>query len=446
MTDEQRYRPEDQRHVEARSLLLTGQVPAFNELRKRNPDVPIVLNDENLHGLSLVGIDLHGALFTRVRLSGADLTGANFEGATLLGCIAQGSKLAKACFGGAKIGVYEQPLIRDGRPVRWKSVFDHADLSEADLRGAHLSEAELFGAVLTKADLRGAILECVSVRGAILQHADARGAVIKGLPSQLAAFQEVPLGANDGPAPFVQGLNAFGARLFNKKTQSDTTPPNWRVGIVLNGPTEGDDPSVGQNTNHVNAEEKKENAMAPTQDQGMMGGLRERAGKLLEQIDPGIRAEIEEGIRLGVTEMFIDLAAPAIVDLFDELLALGPEGRQRLDAFVKAPLGKTLLTGLLAGCVTFMPVPDGAAKTTRDLLAHGLRVKMIAAGTSGVGQKIIGVFGPIFEKATLFMSEGLALATGAMSQQQLYGSTQRQTHGAQQGHEPVVVAEHQRGG
>ena len=112
----------------------SGNMAVWNEWRKKNPDISIVLKKATLNHFNLQGAKLRGA-----NLQGAKLWGVNLQGAKL-----RGAKLQRAQL--------------------WK-----ANLQEVDLMGANLQGAELMGANLQGADLIDANLQSTKLK---LSHVD----------------------------------------------------------------------------------------------------------------------------------------------------------------------------------------------------------------------------------------------------------------------------------
>lgn len=127
--------------------------------------------------LDLRGADLHGLDFSVMDALTADLTGANLAGASFAQMNLTGARFAGANLRGA--------------------ICFEAGLSAALLAGADLSETVLYSADLTNADLRGADLQC-----AVLDFADLTGADLSGADLRGASFHEADL----------RGINGDGAR------------------------------------------------------------------------------------------------------------------------------------------------------------------------------------------------------------------------------------------
>lgn len=107
-------------------------------------------------GYDLRGADLRGVNLSSANLSGADLSNADLSGAILLfanlsGAVVRGTKFVKANLYGASLSNVGRDMI--GKDAPW---FHGADLSYADLHGAHLNQ--LSDAILTGADMTSTLL------------------------------------------------------------------------------------------------------------------------------------------------------------------------------------------------------------------------------------------------------------------------------------------------
>jgi uncharacterized protein YjbI with pentapeptide repeats len=111
----------------------------------------IVLADKELSSCVLVRCRIVGAVFEHCDLSFAQLFDSRFENCRMIGC-----KLRKAELNGANL----QGVDFTG------SEMSRCDLTRADLRGANLTGCVLDWAWLIQCDLRDAILENASFRGA----------------------------------------------------------------------------------------------------------------------------------------------------------------------------------------------------------------------------------------------------------------------------------------
>ncbi len=112
----------------AAALLRSGDIAAFNDLRRRVPFVAFSLRGRDLRGLKLAGANLAGADLTGCRMSGVDLHGADLSRADLTAAVLAGADLTSARFEAANLG--------------------GADLSKVHGRGADFTRAALDGATL----------------------------------------------------------------------------------------------------------------------------------------------------------------------------------------------------------------------------------------------------------------------------------------------------------
>jgi uncharacterized protein YjbI with pentapeptide repeats len=158
-------------------------VEAWNEWRKRNPEVAVDLSGANLREANLGQANLRKA-----NLSGAGLTMANLSGSSL-----QRAELSAAI-------------------LRWANL-TRANLSEANLKGATLREAYLFEANLRGAELRAAILGMADFSWANLGGADLTEADLSGANLREATLIGVKLGGSDLSNADLSGANLREANL-----------------------------------------------------------------------------------------------------------------------------------------------------------------------------------------------------------------------------------------
>jgi uncharacterized protein YjbI with pentapeptide repeats len=118
------------------------------------------LEDADLHGANLVGVDA-----TRARMAGANLGSADLREANLAEADLTDAKLWQANLRGARMEMAN--LVR-------------AELKDADATGAHFAGATLNNANLRSAKLCGADLSGADVRTARLDLADLSGANLRG--------------------------------------------------------------------------------------------------------------------------------------------------------------------------------------------------------------------------------------------------------------------------
>jgi hypothetical protein len=145
--------------------LLKQGVAAWNEWRRKSPDIRPDLSEANLSEATLSGANLSGAKLSRTNLSGANLGEANLIRADL-----DEANLTRANLSGADLSwanLYEA--------TRFRADLSRANLS-ANLIDANLSEANLSAATLIKAKLGGANLSAAYLPVANLAAAHLGGA------------------------------------------------------------------------------------------------------------------------------------------------------------------------------------------------------------------------------------------------------------------------------
>ena len=147
----------------------------WNEWRKDNKEISVLLERANLMGAHLEGAYLIEAHLERTNLIGAHLERAylgeaHLEGAILMGAHLEGAILAKAHLERANLG--EAHL--EGANLIGADL-ECASLAKAHLEGANLNDANLEGASLAEAHLEGAELRETNLEGA-----DCSSAILDG--------------------------------------------------------------------------------------------------------------------------------------------------------------------------------------------------------------------------------------------------------------------------
>jgi pentapeptide repeat protein len=137
-----------QKHYQAWQVINTAQGKGGSGGRVE------ALQELNVDGVPLVGVDVSGAFLQSIHLQGARLVRSNFSGADL-----RDSNFAFADFSDADL---RSANLR--RSNLHHAHFQHASLDDADLLGADLSGADLSGATIVNADLRFANLANVHCR------------------------------------------------------------------------------------------------------------------------------------------------------------------------------------------------------------------------------------------------------------------------------------------
>jgi uncharacterized protein YjbI with pentapeptide repeats/GTPase SAR1 family protein len=153
---------------EARSMLVDGNVTAFNQLRsKHNLNelhlAGIVLGYVNLRNVNLTTAHLQGANLASADMMRADLRDSKLNGANLEGTNLQGANLEDAELHGANLS---RARLVDANLNN--AELTGANLTNANLQNANLSNAYLYGASLVSANLGFANLAGANLKTAIL--------------------------------------------------------------------------------------------------------------------------------------------------------------------------------------------------------------------------------------------------------------------------------------
>jgi uncharacterized protein YjbI with pentapeptide repeats len=174
-------------------------VSAWNEWRKKNPELIPDLRRAYLIGADLRNADLRGA-----DLSGASLRGTDLSGANLIEADLRTADLRKADLRGADL--------------RESSLFE-ANLTEANLIGANLANLSLLKTYLNGANLSRATLTDSTLFGAMLFNANLEGANLNGADLSVAHLNGANLrGAklilSDLSQAELVGADLTGAKLY----------------------------------------------------------------------------------------------------------------------------------------------------------------------------------------------------------------------------------------
>jgi len=166
-----------QKHYQAWQVINSAQGKGGNGGRIE------ALEELNMDGVPLVGVDLSSAFLQGIRLQKANLVRANLDGA-------------------------------DAREAQMQAArVEDASLRSANLRGAKLQDASFQGSIMDEADLTGADLRGADVTGASLQDADLRKTDLEGL--KWSALQSIKganvYGVRNAPAGFLDWAMAHGA-------------------------------------------------------------------------------------------------------------------------------------------------------------------------------------------------------------------------------------------
>lgn len=166
----------------------------WNEWRKKEPDVELLLEKADLKGTYLRRANLQGANLQEANLQGADLMWSNLQGAdlrkaNLQGAILGGASLQDTHLYGVNLQDADLPEANLQGASLSKANLQDADLSEANLQGARLFSAHLLGANLQEAKLQGAYLSKANLQGADLTEANLQGANLCDSKLQNSHFQ-----------------------------------------------------------------------------------------------------------------------------------------------------------------------------------------------------------------------------------------------------------------
>lgn len=216
---------------------------------KTTGNVLLQAEGETLKTVDLHNAQLAGAILNGMDLSDADLSMANLEGANLVGANlsrvnqnplgyglvvsgvpslspARASRMLSLMIGwglGAILCLFVPPLfilavlslpvvIFFGSNPRGPNLAD-ADLSSAQLQGAHLGWANMRSSLLTSANLHMAILDRADLRKTDLQKANLRGASIKFANLSEADLRDANLGLVGAQFANMQRADLRGANL-----------------------------------------------------------------------------------------------------------------------------------------------------------------------------------------------------------------------------------------
>jgi uncharacterized protein YjbI with pentapeptide repeats len=153
--------------------ILHRGVTVWNQWRQEHLDIELDLNEANLSGANLEGIDLSEVLLKR-----ANFRGTHLERASLSRTHLEEADLSRACLEEADLSIahFEKVNIRE------------AYLEGVNLNGTHLEEAFLDGIHLEGASLEGTHLEGASLKQAHLEGTSFNRAHLEGADLREAFF------------------------------------------------------------------------------------------------------------------------------------------------------------------------------------------------------------------------------------------------------------------
>ncbi len=192
--------------------IINQGVDAWNEWRRKNPQVRPDFSKADLGNNNLIGADLSGADLFKADLNRADLSEANLSKAELSHANLNVAHFFKANLSGAN--------------------FTRADLSMADLSVTNLSKADLSMTNLYEANLSKADLSMAELLSADLSDANLSGANLSGASLSFATLS----GTNFENADLTD-CNIFAISAWNLKINEKTKQSNLRISRL-------DEPSI----------------------------------------------------------------------------------------------------------------------------------------------------------------------------------------------------------
>jgi uncharacterized protein YjbI with pentapeptide repeats len=187
--------------------ILKQGVEVWNEWRKVNPDIEIVLQEVNLSGADIREVDFSMAKLNDVYFAGADLREADLSRASLKRANLRGVNMWMTNLDGADLrgadlfGAYLQQSFMARSDLREANLFGvnlkKAELSEADIRDADLFGANIVQANLQRTNLSGANLERAIFRETDLRDANLNGAILKEAGLTITDLRRTKLAQTD---------------------------------------------------------------------------------------------------------------------------------------------------------------------------------------------------------------------------------------------------------
>jgi len=231
-------------------------VDAWNEWRRKNPELRPNLRGADLHEADLYEADLSEADLSKANLTQANLGEANLSMASLCEADLRGANLYKAILTQANLykadlcmvnlgeaNLYKADLSKAnlGGAVLTGAVFRGAKLCGADLKRVNLYNRNLSEADLSEADLSGAYLCVADLRGAVLRGANLSGADLSGAHLDAAQLISTNLcGAT------LSGSTVYGASVWDIKVDDQTNQQNLVITPFGNPTITVDDIEVAQ--------------------------------------------------------------------------------------------------------------------------------------------------------------------------------------------------------
>lgn len=178
---------------------LSQGVNAWNQWRRKNPNIEIDLSEANLCGFDFNSINFESANLSDVNFSKSDLRNANMSNACLCGADLRDANL--------RWSDLNRTILRWANLIR--TDFYQANISFSDIGNAQLREANLYYARLVKARLCGA-----DMRDACLNAADLHGANLSGVNLSKANLIGTDLTFANLVEADLERSNLTGCRIF----------------------------------------------------------------------------------------------------------------------------------------------------------------------------------------------------------------------------------------
>jgi len=222
-------------------------VDAWNEWRRKNPELRPNLRGADLHEADLYEADLSEADLGKANLTQANLGGANLGFAEVSEARVGGANLSKANLTQANLGEANLSMASlceaDLRGANlYKAILTQANLYKADLCMVNLGEANLYKADLSKANLDDAVLykadlSKANLGGAVLTGAVFRGAKLCGADLKRVNLYNRNLSEADLRGAVLRGANLSGADLSGAHLDAAQLISTNLCGATLSGST-----------------------------------------------------------------------------------------------------------------------------------------------------------------------------------------------------------------
>ncbi len=182
------------------------------------------LNNANLQGAILSYTNLQGAKMSKINLQGANMNNANFQESNLIEAKMQSGTLFCTQLQGANLNNAD---LRE------------ADLNQTQMQGAELYNTQMQGADLNQTQMQGAALYNTQMQGANLNNADLREADLYQTQMQGAELYNTQMQGADLNQTQMRGAELYntqmqGAKLYNTQMQGTKLIHTQMQGADLN--------------------------------------------------------------------------------------------------------------------------------------------------------------------------------------------------------------------